>query len=621
MRKPIINLAKSLLRLPRSKTEISNHLDGSLKNDEGKEEIRLVIWDLDDTFWKGTLTEGGIEYIQAHHDIVVELARRGILSSICSRNDYETIKELLIEKGIWDYFVLADIAWTSKGPRLKRIAEASRLRSPTILFIDDNPMNRAEAKRFVDGINVADPISIGELLINPRLKGKDDCELTRLKQYKLLEQRNSDMDLAGNSDSFLRDSNIRVYIEHDILSHIDRAIELINRTNQLNFTKIRLSEDKVAARNELSNLLNSMEIQSGLIRVLDQYGDYGFCGLYIQHQWLHGGDKPKLIHFCFSCRTLGMDVETWLYQRLGSPELEVIGNVLVDIKSNKPIDWVRIDTDSSDKSRQDSSKKVSRIFIRGGCEAVAISHYFQFLTSNLVCEFAFERDGLDVRLDHSQMLRMSLEKPGDDAIESLLALGYQQSDFVTAFLPEEDHKASVYILGLWSETNHNVFRHDKLGSKALMNLHDKLGIPVANLLSPSGPLEPEILKTGWRLKAIRELRESYEFEGRISRESTKENILGAIGMLAPNSLIFLIGSTEKFMDNDGHLHDLQAHIDLNNVLKSCTFGSSQIHFENIDEFIGPIGDRLGAYHHYSREVYYRLSNRICQKIAQWMDDS
>jgi hypothetical protein len=48
------------------------------------ETIKLVIWDLDETFWRGTLDEGGItQYVQAHHDIVVELAQRGIMSSIC----------------------------------------------------------------------------------------------------------------------------------------------------------------------------------------------------------------------------------------------------------------------------------------------------------------------------------------------------------------------------------------------------------------------------------------------------------------------------------------------------------------------------------------------------------
>jgi hypothetical protein len=50
------------------------------------EAVRLVIWDLDDTFWKRTLTKGDITaYVQAHHDCVIELARRGIVSFLKKR--------------------------------------------------------------------------------------------------------------------------------------------------------------------------------------------------------------------------------------------------------------------------------------------------------------------------------------------------------------------------------------------------------------------------------------------------------------------------------------------------------------------------------------------------------
>src|SRR6201999_4138356 len=69
------------------------------------EAIRLVVWDLDGTFWDGTILEGGIQYHQRTHDIVVALARRGIMSSICSKNDHATIKDILCKSGLWDYFV------------------------------------------------------------------------------------------------------------------------------------------------------------------------------------------------------------------------------------------------------------------------------------------------------------------------------------------------------------------------------------------------------------------------------------------------------------------------------------------------------------------------------------
>ena len=36
--------------------------DRFLGEAERMESVRLVIWDLDDTFWQGTLTEGGVAY-------------------------------------------------------------------------------------------------------------------------------------------------------------------------------------------------------------------------------------------------------------------------------------------------------------------------------------------------------------------------------------------------------------------------------------------------------------------------------------------------------------------------------------------------------------------------------
>ncbi len=78
------------------------------------EPVRLVIWDLDETFWRGTLTEGGIEYYQIAHDVVIELARRGIMSSICSKNDFDQVRSILSERRIWDYFIFPSINWDPK---------------------------------------------------------------------------------------------------------------------------------------------------------------------------------------------------------------------------------------------------------------------------------------------------------------------------------------------------------------------------------------------------------------------------------------------------------------------------------------------------------------------------
>ena len=138
------------------------------------EPIRLVVWDLDETFWRGTLTEGGIVWRDECHEIVIELARRGIMSSICSKNDFETIRALLIEREIWDYFIFPSIDWSPKGPRIRQIIEMVQLRPQSVILIDDNHLNLEEAKFFVPGIQVASDAVIPSILSDPLFVGKDD---------------------------------------------------------------------------------------------------------------------------------------------------------------------------------------------------------------------------------------------------------------------------------------------------------------------------------------------------------------------------------------------------------------------------------------------------------------
>ena len=61
--------------------------------------------------------------------------------------------------------------------------------------------------------------------------------------------------------------------DYDVEAQLDRAIELINRTNQLNFTKRRLSEDPETARGELRTLLRHQRTHAALISVTDAYDD------------------------------------------------------------------------------------------------------------------------------------------------------------------------------------------------------------------------------------------------------------------------------------------------------------------------------------------------------------
>jgi FkbH-like protein len=326
-------------KLAPERPEIIDDLTKSwLPKETELEAVRLVIWNLDETFWRGTLAEGGISYVQDHHDIVVALARRGIVSSICSKNDLAPVKQLLAEKGLWEYFVFPSINWEAIGPRVVALLEAMKLRAPTVLLIDQNESNRGEVLQFLPGIQIGDQTVISALLANPLLKGTEDSGLTRLEQYRLLEARQEAPAARGGHAAFLHASDIRVTIDHDVEARLDRAVELINRTNQLNFTKQRLPEDLPAARAALRALLNQPAIKAGLVHVQDRYGDYGYTGLYVISTVQN---EARYVHYCFSCRVQGMAVETWLHNRLGRPNLTVVGEVLTDLLAeHPPIEWI-----------------------------------------------------------------------------------------------------------------------------------------------------------------------------------------------------------------------------------------------------------------------------------------
>ena len=193
-------------------------------------DVKLIIWDLDDTFWNGVLAEGRIEFIHERAELVKTLAGRGIISSIASNNDYQVAKDVLELAGIWDYFVFPSISYNPKGKRVSQIIQRASLQPRNVLFIDDNIFNLQEVRFFNTGIMVARPVDlIPAMLSHPRLAGKPDPELNRLKQYQLLERKILDQEVANlSNETFLRLSEIKISFDFDVEANFDRAIDLVN---------------------------------------------------------------------------------------------------------------------------------------------------------------------------------------------------------------------------------------------------------------------------------------------------------------------------------------------------------------------------------------------------------
>jgi FkbH-like protein len=581
------------------------------------EPVRLVVWDLDDTFWQGTLTEGGMSYRQDCHDIVVELARRGILSSICSKNDEASVRPILEQHQIWDYFVFPSINWDPKGPRIAALIETVQLRPATVMFIDDNPMNLNEAVYYVPELQIADETVIPGLLDNPLLKGKNDSGLTRLTQYKLLERRKQDETAVirgqGDRTQFLRDSNIRVRFEYDLETHIDRVVELVNRTNQLNFTKQRLPENAEEARIAARQMFSTHDVQAGLIRVSDNYGDYGYCGFYAMRT--HGTSR-HMFQYAFSCRILGLRVEHWLYSRLGRPRLKIIGDVSSNLFETEPeVDWITVDPSGAEQADAGSRDfQVENLVIRGGCDLTPVAHYCVFSVRNLASEFNTVRNGIIVRIDHSAVLRLAADEIAPEAMASLERIGYAPADFRSGLFTETPD--TFVVLSFAVDAFLVTYRHKHLGFRIPFWNPDGPSGGNADITSAGQDIMDRLAANPAAYAAALEMKENYIYEGFIKEARFKSNLTFALDRLGPRTRVIILRPNDHFT-SQGTIKQAPRQVALNRWLADIGNDYPAVRFLYVRDFIQNEDEVLGNVDHLDRNVYHRLYQGLMTLTKSW----
>ncbi|QJU56505.1 HAD-IIIC family phosphatase [Sphingomonas sp. AP4-R1] len=342
----------------------------SLKIFEATAAIKLVVWDMDDTFWHGTLSEGGVTLIDRNISIVRELVDRGIMSSISSKNEHEAVKQVLADAGIWDLFVFPQISWNAKGGALETIINHANLRADNILFVDDNPINLEEIRFRFPTMMVAHPDEVLEGLLDlPQAKGKDDRKHSRLEQYKNLEKKVSEQTgTTLSNEDFLRQCEVKLSFDFDVEAHFDRIVELVNRSNQLNYTKVRLETDEAIA--DFRAKLQRHDIMSAAISARDRYGDHGMIGFYMQHK---DERQNRLIHYVWSCRMMNAGLEQYVYERIGSPDITVAEPVSNPIVTFPKIDWIEEVAANDDGGA--SALAAQQLLLIGSCDLSAVASY------------------------------------------------------------------------------------------------------------------------------------------------------------------------------------------------------------------------------------------------------
>lgn len=550
-------------------------------------EIKLVIWDLDDTFWNGTLSEGNIIPIDSNIRMVKELSKRGILNSISSKNNYDDAKKKLIELGVWDYFIFPIINWSPKGENVKNIIEKCQLRNENILFIDDNVSNLKEVEHYNEGINILNAIELDSILNLDSLRGKDDSDMSRLKQYKILEKKNAFKSVCSDNHSFLLQSKIKISFIHDIVIYKERILELINRTNQLNFTKLRSSSD------ELDSLLFNPTIECTAIKVSDKFGDYGICGFYALNK-----KNNKLIHFLFSCRILNLGIEEYVYNlKLHKPLLDIAQPVSSLLGQDREIDWIEETEFKEAGEKENSLSNKTRLLFVGGCDLEQLCHYIDKDKFEIITNFNYpNKRGIPIHREHTVYLReYNLLSP--EEIKEISRLPFGDHDLFNLKIFSDEYDVLVYSV-LMNYT-HEVYKHKN------MNLRVAYG-GYLNMKEMCSHLK-------FTKEEIEAFSERYVFEGLQKPDEFLQDLEWLLSVI--NKPIIFLNGAEVDLANKKEPKAYFRHHEMNACLDEFVKKhKDRCQLVDIRKFVKDNTNVKDTIRHYQRSIYANLAEELMSQL-------
>ena len=554
---------------------------------------KLIIWDLDDTFWSGNLSEGDVVLKPEAIALVRELTTKGIMNSICSKNNFEDVKNKFIDLGlkdVWDLFVFVSIDWTPKGERIQNIIKSMNLRNENVVFIDDNVSNINEAEFYSPDIMSATPEFINKIAEELYLVNDYDFEHTRLKQYKILEEKSHQIAQASSNEDFLRSSKIKICIKKDCLNNLERIKKLITRTNQLNFTKFRDENLEDTIKNN----------DCAYIIAEDKFGNYGICGFYALNK-----KENKLVHFLFSCRIMNMGIEQFVYDYLRRPQIEIKGDVASTLDSK--VDWIEIVENLEIQTASAPKMNNKNILFKGPCDLYSTLSYID-ADCNIDTEFPYWNKQLVYILVHThtafieQTHRFSKEK----LAELSMRFPFPNADeFKTKFF---DEKYNLVFLSLLTVTHSGIYINKDDGTYAFFGFAD---CDITNELNWEKILAPiPVEARPQNILMLKEFKKHYVFGGNPPVDLVIKNINYVLDNLKAK-LVLILGSeipTDKIQA--GYENMAERHKILNSAIKE-TF-KDRVEFIELTDFIKSDEDYTTCINHFSRRVYVDLAQRVVE---------
>ncbi|MGE3342185.1 MAG: HAD-IIIC family phosphatase [Vicinamibacterales bacterium] len=292
---------------------------------------KCLVTDLDNTLWGGVIGDDGVEGINVdpHHPVgeaflafqkyLKALKDRGVVLAVCSKNDPAVARTPFIQHSDMhlklDDFACIVANWDDKATNLQRIAQQLDLGLDSLVFVDDNPAERAIIRQYLPAVRVielpADPAlyvrAVQESLCFEwaQLSRED---LVRSDTYVSNRKREDLASVAVSYDDYLNSLEMSARVGVVGQLELSRFSQLINKSNQFNLRTQRYTE---AALERLRS--SSQDHRLVFVSLSDRFDNYGIISAAILQKT---GTHAFIDTWVMSCRVLKRGVEQLMLNTL-----------------------------------------------------------------------------------------------------------------------------------------------------------------------------------------------------------------------------------------------------------------------------------------------------------------
>lgn len=297
-----------------------------LLNKYPKSPKKCIVFDLDNTLWGGVVGEENITLsnegkgaiYQDFQRNIKKLKNLGILLAINSKNNYsDAIKGLTHNASILkpDDFIIIKANWENKNTNIQLIAKELNISEDSLVFIDDNPVERefvqattkACVPSFPENIYYLNEWFIKDVVYKYFYKfWVTQEDLDKHTQYKANIKRNEISQQMDYND-FLKSLNIKLTFYINEPQHIQRYTQLTQKTNQFNLTTKRYTEQ------DIQRYISDKNTNVISVEYEDKFAKEGIIGLAIVKLI---NNKAYIDTLLLSCRVLKRGVENALLDKI-----------------------------------------------------------------------------------------------------------------------------------------------------------------------------------------------------------------------------------------------------------------------------------------------------------------